>query len=230
MQAKKMVPKPQSTCSFAELSKDFLLSSAIMETNFHLLFQATGCSDRRIQEIIGDAPRKVNDLLIEIEKFVSNTMGKAWLECTDRIVTTTRSSILGLNHDDDDNIAVIKINDHEEKFQKFVFEFQLKQMIDPSISSVAKAFFEECNFVPTYKTSTLLSATSTKPRILFERKHNNFILNLCDLDKEVERRNLKKGDKRFDVLSETLDSLIVFGNKIQLKNGFLSAPIDYACY
>ena len=201
-----------------------------METNFHLLFQATGCSDRVMREIIGDAPRKVNCLIKIIEDFVTKTMGKPWLDCAKQMVSTTRLSIMGLRQDEDENIAVIKINNHEDNFKKFVFEFQLRTMTDTSISAVAKALFEEDEFVPTNNTSVLLSVANMSPRITFERKHNNFILNLCDLDDEVERRNLKKGDKRYDILNEAIDSLINFNRKIKLRDGFLSESIDYSCY
>ena len=183
-----------------------------------------------MREIIGDAPRKVNCLIKIIEDFVTKTMGKPWLDCAKQMVSTTRLSIMGLRQDEDENIAVIKINNHEDNFKKFVFEFQLRTMTDTSISAVAKALFEEDEFVPTNNTSVLLSVANMSPRITFERKHNNFILNLCDLDDEVERRNLKKGDKRYDILNEAIDSLINFNRKIKLRDGFLSESIDYSCY
>ena len=230
MQKIEKIPKPQSTNSFVELTKDLLLSSAVMETNFHLLYQSFCCSDRKIRGIVGDAPRKVSVLLSEIEKFVTKTMGKAWKDCADKIVTVTRLSIMGLSQNEDENISVLKINHHEENFRKFVFEFQLGIMVDPLVSFVAKSMFDEYNFIPTTKTAELLKAANVTPRVLFERKHNNFVLNLCDLDEEVDRKNLAKGDKRFDVLEETINSLISFGRKIKLRDGFLSAPVDYACY
>lgn len=230
MQKNEKIPNPQSTNSFVELTKDLLFSSAVMETNFHLLYQSFGCSDRKIREIIGDAPRKVNVLLSEIDKFINKTMGKAWTDGADKIVTVTRLSIMGLSQNEDENISVLKINHREENFRKFVFEFQIGVLVDPLVSFVAKTLFEEYNFIPTNKTAGLLKAANVSPRILYERKHNNFILNLCDLDEEVDRKNLTKGDKRFDVLDETIHSLISFGSKIKLRDGFLSAPIDYACY
>ena len=223
-----MIPKPQTVQSFSELTKDFLLTSSVYETNFHLLYASLGCSDKKIREVIGNAPRRITTLLPEIQKLVLNTMGNNWFKYADRIVITKRLSIMGFPQPDDDNIFAIKVHDYEDDITKFVFEFQQKQIVDPLISIIAKTIFDDHDFVPTMDTEVTMDVAKVSLKILYDRKPNNFIYNMHQLDNEVHLHSFKKGNKKYDVLKQTVTSILQFGEKISTRDAYLSAPIDFS--
>ena len=130
--------------------------------------------------------------------------------------------------EDDDEISHMKIFDHNNNVSKMVFEWHVRQIIDPLLSSVAMAIFKENLFVPNIGTKRMIDASQFKIKYHYDRKYNNFAHNFFDLDNEVQALNYKAGDTKYDILNEIINSLIKMGPISKLDCTRLSPPIDYS--
>ena len=210
--------------SFAELTKDFLMTSAIAELNFHLLFQST---NKPIRNIIGEAPRRVSDLLPVARMLMTKTMGSDWWRYADEIVKTERLSVYGYPAEKDNDVFSMHILDHDSGITKFIFESHTRQMVDPMISKVSTLIFKDLDFNPTFSTEMMISVSGIPIKLVKDKKHNHFLLNLKDLSEEVRIMDTKKNDMKYDVVYEAITSMIQFGDILPTKNCNLPPAIDY---
>lgn len=220
-----MIPMPHTMASFAELTKDFLLTSAMFEINFKILVSIDG---NNFRDIITCAPRSVDALLPKIVKLCENLMGKQWNDDSKDMVIVERLSVGGIIVDEDEPCSHIKIKDHQRNMNYFMHEFHIRWITDPMISSVANKVFHDFDFTPTKSTRILANTAGFKINVTMERKYHNFVLNMKNLDDQVHMLDIRKGDKRYDVLLQTIQSIIRLGDAIETKNTDMDAPIDYS--
>ena len=223
-QEKKEIPRPHTIQSFSELTLDFLMTSAIAELNFHLLFQST---NKPIRNIIGEAPRRVQDLIPVAKMLMTKTMGQDWWKHADEIVKTERLSVHGFSAESDNDVFSMQILDHCSGITKFIFESHMRQMVDPMMSKISMMIFKELDFIPTFTTEMLMTVSGIQIKLVKDRKHNHFLLNLKDLSEEVRIMDLKKNNLKYDVVYEAITSLIKFGDVLPTKNCNLPPAVEY---
>ena len=216
---------PHSMASFAELTKDFLMTSAVFELNFKILMTNEKI---KFRDIITNAPRPLEVLLPKVVNLCENLMGKQWNEDISDMVITERLSVNGFPTKEDESCSHLKIKNQETGITHFAHEFHVKWMTDPMMSRVTRAIFREYDFIPSKKTRTLANTAGHKINVIMERKYHNFVLNMKDLDNQVHQLNLGSGDKRYEVLMQTINSIVCLGEAINTSNAEMDAPIDYS--
>ena len=222
---KKMIPKPQSMASFAELTKEFLLTSAVFEINFKILAMI---EENKFRDIITNAPRSLDVLLPKVVKLCEVLMGKKWNEDISDMVIAEKLSVNGIPSHEGESCSHIKIKNHKNGIIYFVHEFHIKWIVDPMISRVAKTIFNELDFTPTKATRILANTAGYKIKVTMERKYHNFVINMKNLDDQVHLLSLGAGDKRYDVLLQTINSIVRLEDAIETSNTEMDAPIDYS--
>ena len=155
-------------------------------------------------------------------------MGAEWIKHVDNVCISERLAITGPPMETDDDISHLKIHDHENNITKIVFEWHVRQIVDPLLSKVAFSIFKDNLFMPNEKTMDMVKVSQFRIKYHYDRKYNNFCLNFCGLDNEVQALNYKVGDTKYDILEEVINSLIKCGPVIKIDCGHISPPIDYS--
>ena len=220
-----MIPMPHTMASFAELTKDFLFTAAVFELNFKMLMMNEKAN---IRSIVTHAPRSVDVLLPNVVKLCENLMGKQWNEDSNDMIISERLSVGGNPVDNDEPCSHIRIKDHQSNIIYYVHEFHIRWMADPMISRMAKKIFYDFDFSPSKNTRLLANTAGFKVNVTMERKYHNFVINMRSLDEQVYMLDLRRGDKRYDVLFQTIMSIINFGKIIKITDTDMDAPIDYS--
>ena len=103
-------------------------------------------------------------------------MGTEWWTYANEIVKTDQLTLAGTSTREDDNIAAMKIYDHDSKMTKFIFEFHVKQITDPSLSKIAMSIYNNKDFIPSLNSEMMLLASNSDIKVIKDVKYNNFMM------------------------------------------------------
>ena len=202
-----VIPQKYSIEDFADQIKQFLNTSIMIQFNFEL---AVAMSGPEHVHTIPEAPRQMESMFNVIDELIQQTLGQRKFNTLVKMINAKRMSLTGFEVNDEDDMAIIRIKDHDLNITKMIAEFQLKRIFNPLMSQVAVQIFGDFNFSPSLITCEALKFSNVSPLVSRISKHSNILYNFGPTSEKVASKNLRKGDKLYDILNQCFSCIMDF--------------------
>ena len=217
----KMIPQGYATADFAKFLGDMMFSSIIMALNWELALLA---SNKDLMHLTGDAPRRTELIFKAAEEIFKIFCGVAKAGFISEMIQTENFDMAGLEHGDTpSDLLMIKI--HDKDVTKFIAEFQIKKLINPLVSPLVKSIFQDYDFIPSKVTKEIMNIANVSSNCIEETRQSNIVFNFLNTAAKIYRENHKKGHRTYDILRESFDCVIQFGEITSSPENILCAPM-----
>ena len=213
------IPQKYSIVDFSDQIEQFLYTSIIIQFNFEL---AAAMSGPEHVHAIPEAPRQMESMFNVIDELIRHALGQRKYNILAKMINVKRMSLTGFETNDDDDMAIIRIKDHSQNITKMIAEFQMKRIFNPLMSQIAIQVFGDFNFVPSLETNETLSFSNTRLSVTRISKHSNMLYNFGPTSEKVATKNLKEGDKIYDILNQSFECIMDFNQPTKCPENTIS--------
>ena len=205
--AEREIPNRFTCEDFVYQISNFVFTSIVAEINFSIAVKMAG---HNFVNTISDAPRETKHIFNTLDNLIKVFNNQTQLDFLNDMVKFNKLTMHGFKMEDGATQKLLMIKDHDNGTTKFIAEFQIKGMFNPSLSVVARRVFEDYNFEPSIDTREILKLSNIGVNIEKVSRHSNMAINFMEIADQVSKADMKKNDKLYDVLSQCFDCIINF--------------------
>ena len=176
------IPQKYSIEDFSDQIEQFLYTSIMIQFNFELAITMSGPEH---VHTIPEAPKQMESIFSVINDVIQYSLGQRQFNSLAKMINVKRLSLTGFESNDDDDMAIIRIKDHEQNITKMIAEFQMKRIFNPLISQVAVQIFGDFNFTPSLATNEVLLLSNLQISATRISKHSNILYNFGPTSERV---------------------------------------------